>query len=149
VAAAASPAPAPGAPATAFELKTLDGQSVQLETFRGQPLVLNFFASWCDPCREETPLLNALASEAGRHGYRVLGIAVQDSRAAVLQYVKEGGPVFPVALDLNSKVQRAYWVFGPPATFFIDSQGVVRDRVLGPLSAARAQAALERAGVRP
>jgi cytochrome c biogenesis protein CcmG/thiol:disulfide interchange protein DsbE len=136
-----------GAAAAEFEVTTLDGQAVRLDTFRGQPLVLNFFASWCDPCREEMPLLNALTSESGRRGYRVFGIAVQDQRGALVQYAKEGPVSFPIALDLNSRVQRAYWVFGPPATFFIDSHGMIRDRVLGPLSPGRAREALEKAGV--
>jgi peroxiredoxin len=94
------------------------------------------------------PLVSALASGAGARGYRVIGIAVQDTRGAVEQYVKESGLAFPIALDLNSRVQRAYWVFGPPATFFIDAQGIVRDRVLGPLFPDRARDGLERAGVR-
>jgi peroxiredoxin len=148
LAAAAGSAPVPGGPAAGFELTTLDGEPVRLETFRGTVLVLNFFASWCDPCREEMPLFNTLAAEAGGQGYRILGVAVQDTRAAVLQFVRDGGPVFPVALDLNSRVQRAYWVYGPPATFFIDAQGVVRDKVVGPLTAERARDALARAGVR-
>ena len=141
-------APTIGAAAVDFDLKTLDGQPLRLETFRGKPLVMNFFASWCDPCREEMPLLNALASRASSNGYSVLGVAVQDSRASVTQYAKEAGIIFPIALDLNSKVQRAYRIFGPPATFFIDAQGVVRDVVLGPITPERAREALEKAGAR-
>ena len=141
-------APTVGAAAVDFDLKTLDGQPVRLETFRGKPLMMNFFASWCDPCREEMPLLNALASKAMSNGYSVLGIAIQDRRAAVMQYANEAGLVFPIALDLNSKVQRAYRIFGPPATFFIDAEGVLRDVVLGPITPERARKALEKAGVR-
>jgi cytochrome c biogenesis protein CcmG/thiol:disulfide interchange protein DsbE len=151
---AESPAASParvgtaGTPAVPFELTTLDGQPLRLETFRGQPLVLNFFASWCDPCREEMPLFNALESEARERGYRILGVAVQDRRAAVAEYAREAGVVFPIALDLNSRVQRAYWVYGPPTTFFIDAEGVIRDKVVGPLSAERAREALARVGIR-
>lgn len=143
-----SAAPTVGAAAVEFDLKTLDGQPIRLETFRGKPLMMNFFASWCDPCRDEIPLLNALASKANSNGYSVLGIAVQDRRASVMQFAKEAGIVFPIALDLNSKVQRAYRIFGPPATFFIDAQGVLRDIVLGPITPQRAREALEKAGVR-
>src|SRR5262249_3460028 len=75
-------APAVGAAAINFELKSLDGKAVSLETFRGKPLVINFFASWCDPCREEMPLLNQLASKSNQDGYAILGIAVEDTRAA-------------------------------------------------------------------
>ncbi|MGH7844132.1 MAG: TlpA family protein disulfide reductase [Candidatus Binatia bacterium] len=141
-------APKTGEAAIEFDLKTLDGQSVRLDTFRGKPLMINFFATWCDPCREEMPLINTLASKAARNGYSVLGIAVQDSRSAVTEFAREAGLVFPLALDLNSKVQRAYRIFGPPATFFIDGEGVLRDTVLGPLTPERAREALEKAGVR-
>ena len=126
------PAPTVGAPAIGFELKTLEGKPVGLDTLRGKPLMINFFASWCDPCREEMSLVNELASKANKDGYTVLGIAVEDTRAAVTEYAKEAGLVFPIALDLNSTVKRAYRIFGPPATFFIDAQGVIRDMVDGP-----------------
>ena len=142
-----SGAPSVGAPAIAFDLKSLDGKSVGLTSFRGKPLLLNFFASWCDPCREEMPLINELASKAAKDGYSVLGIAVEDSRAAVTEFAKETNLVFPIALDLNSTVKRAYRIFGPPATFFIDGQGVIRDVVLGPITAERARDALRKTGV--
>jgi cytochrome c biogenesis protein CcmG, thiol:disulfide interchange protein DsbE len=134
--------PAIGAPAVEFELKTLDGEPVRLETFRGRPLIVNFFASWCDPCREEIPVLNALAANSSGAGQRVLGIAVQDSRAALAEFAKEAGIAFPIAMDLNSKVQRAYRVFGPPATFVIDANGMLRDIILGPMTPERAREAL-------
>jgi cytochrome c biogenesis protein CcmG/thiol:disulfide interchange protein DsbE len=140
------PAPAIGAPASPFDLKTLDGKPVGLETFRGKPLVINFFASWCDPCREEMPLFNQLASRSAKEGYAIVGIAVEDNRAALTQYVEEAKIGFPVALDLNSTVKRAYHIFGPPATFFIDGKGVIRDMVIGPVTAARAEEGLKKAG---
>jgi peroxiredoxin len=138
-------APAVGAAAIDFELKALDGKSIRLESFRGKPLMINFFASWCDPCREEMPLVNGLASKAAKDGYGVLGVAVEDSRAAVTQYAKEAELVFPIALDLNSTVKRAYRIFGPPATFFIDARGVIRDIVLGPMTPERAREGLAKA----
>jgi cytochrome c biogenesis protein CcmG/thiol:disulfide interchange protein DsbE len=139
--------PAIGVAAVDFELKTLDGQILRLETFRGKPLLINFFASWCDPCRDEMPLLNELASKSSRTGYSLLGVAVQDSRAALAEFAREAGIVFPIALDLNSKVQRAYRIFGPPATFVIDGQGVLRDIILGPMTPERAREALAKVGV--
>jgi cytochrome c biogenesis protein CcmG/thiol:disulfide interchange protein DsbE len=141
------PAPTVGAPAFGFELKTLEGKSIGLDALRGKPLIMNFFASWCDPCREEMPLVNTLASKGNKDGYTVLGIAVEDTRAAVTEYAKEAGLVFPIALDLNSTVKRAYRIFGPPATFFIDAQGVIRDMVVGPITPERAQEGLKKAGV--
>ena len=128
-----------------FHLKTLEGQPVALDTFRGKPLVINFFASWCDPCREEMPLINELAARGVRDGYRVLGIAVEDGRAAVTQYAREARLTFPIALDSSSAAKRAYGIFGPPATFFIDAQGTIRDAVIGPITAERARLAVKRA----
>jgi len=120
---------------------------VGLATFRGKPLILNFFASWCDPCRDEMPLINELTAGGARDGYSVLGIAVEDSRAAVTEYAKEANLVFPIALDLNSTVKRAYRIFGPPATFFIDGQGIIRDVILGPITPERAREALKKTGI--
>jgi cytochrome c biogenesis protein CcmG/thiol:disulfide interchange protein DsbE len=135
-----------GAAASSFELKSLEGRAVGLANFRGRPLMINFFASWCDPCREEMPLINELAARAGKDGYAVLGIAVEDTRAAITQYAQEAKLVFPIALDPNSTVKRAYRIFGPPATFFIDGQGTVRDVVIGPMTPERAREGLKKAG---
>jgi cytochrome c biogenesis protein CcmG/thiol:disulfide interchange protein DsbE len=141
-----NPGPAVGRAAIAFELRTLEGKPITLQTFQGKPLVINFFASWCDPCREEMPLINELASIGVKDGYNVLGIAVEDTRAAVTEFARESKLVFPIALDLNSTVKRSYRIFGPPATFFIDGQGVIRDVVLGPITPERAREALKKAG---
>jgi len=139
--AAPNPGPAVGRTAIAFNVQTLDGKSATLDTFHGKPLVVNFFASWCDPCRDEMPLIIELAAKA-QGNYQVLGIAVEDTRAAIIEYVKEAKITFPVALDLNSTVKRSYRIFGPPATFFIDSQGIIRDLVLGPITPERARQAM-------
>ena len=144
-----NPGPAIGRSAVAFNVQTLDGKAVALETFRGKPLVLNFFASWCDPCRDEMPLINDLASAATKEGYNVLGIAVEDTRAAITEFSKEAKLVFPIALDLNNTVKRSYRIFGPPATFFIDGQGMIRDLVLGPLTRERMREALAKIGAAP
>jgi peroxiredoxin len=140
----ASTAPTLGSPAIPFDLKSIDGKPLGLANFRGKPLIVNFFASWCDPCREEMPLINDLASKGDAGGYTVLGIAVEDSRAAVTEFAKESKLVFPIALDLNSTVKRAYRIFGPPATFFIDGRGIIRDIVLGPITPERAREAMKK-----
>ena len=139
-------APVIGAAAAPFDLKTLEGKAAGLESFRGKPLVINFFASWCDPCRDEMPLINELAAKAVGD-YQVLGIAVEDSRAAVSEYAKEAKLVFPIALDLNSTVKRVYRIFGPPATFFVDGQGVIRDIVMGPITSERIREAVKKVGI--
>ena len=109
--------------------------------------MLNFFASWCDPCRDEMPLINELANRGEKEGYSVLGVAVEDTRAAMTEFTKEAKIMFPVALDLNSTVKRSYRIFGPPATFFIDARGIIRDIVLGPMTRERGLEALKNTGV--
>lgn len=142
-----SAAPSIGKPAIPFDLKSLEGKSAGLADFRGKSLVVNFFASWCDPCREEMPLINDLAAKGTKDGYNVLGIAVEDSRAAVTEFARESKLAFPIALDLNSTVKRSYRIFGPPATFFIDGQGIIRDVVLGPITPERAREAMKKIGI--
>lgn len=90
------------------------------------------------------PLLNELASRGVKDGYSLIGIAVEDTRAAVAEYAREAKLTFPIALDLNSAVKRSYRIFGPPATFFIDGRGVIRDVVLGPITPERAREAIGR-----
>jgi len=90
----------------------------------------------------------SLHPKAPKDGYNVLGIAVEDSRAAVTEFAKESKLAFPIALDLNSTVKRSYRIFGPPATFFIDGQGIIRDVVLGPITPERAREAMKKAGIR-
>ncbi len=141
------PGPAVGRAAIAFNLQTIDGKAIGLETFYGKPLVMNFFASWCDPCREEMPLINDLTVAGAKNDFNVLGIAVEDSRAAITEYRREAKLVFPIALDLNNTVKRSYRIFGPPATFFIDSQGIIREVIIGPMTRDRAFEALKKTGV--
>ena len=77
----------------------------------------------------------------------MLGVAVEDTRAALTVFVKEAKIAFPVALDLNSTVKRGHRIFGPPATIFIDGQGIIRDVVLGPIAPERAKEAMKKIGV--
>ena len=117
---------------------------MSLAQFHGKPLVVNFFATCCDPCREEMPLINELARKGAQDRYHVVGIAVEDSRAAVLEFAEDAKLEFPVALDLNSTVKRSYRIFGPPATLFVDRDGIIRDVVLGPVTAERVKEAMKR-----
>ena len=97
-------------------------------------------ASGCDAAVSTNRLTRS------RHNSLAVSIAVEDTRAAVMQYAQEAKLVFPIALDLNSTVKRAYRIFGPPATFFIDGQGTIRDVVIGPITSERAREGLKKAG---
>ena len=116
-----------------FKLKDPAGRDVELKQFRGRPVLLNFWATWCIPCREEMPELEALHREYGKKGLVVLAISVDDERFArdIPEFLKAGDPAvgaytFPVALDLKQEVQKQYKLLGVPQSFFIDASGVIR-----------------------
>lgn len=114
-----------------FTLLDLQEQNVQLADFRGNVVFLNFFATWCPPCREEMPSIEALYQAYQSRGFVVLGIATDDNGKKVLPpFIEEHTLTFPIVLDPNKQVSQEYGVRGIPATFLLDQQG----RVAGMLS---------------
>lgn len=125
-----------GEPLPDFELPGLDGEPIRLSDFQGEPLVLTFFASWCNPCEKEMPVLeDALAERPGEFG--VLAVSYDDLADDSRAFVEELGVTYPVALDTDGEVKDLYGVHGIPQSFFVDSDGVLVDRVFGITSAAR------------
>ena len=135
-----------GQPAPDFTGSTLDRQQVRLADYTGKPLVINFFASWCDPCKEEAPVVRAMQDQAAAQGYVLLGVAIQDERAEALQFMAADGLTFPAILD-DGKVARAYGIVGPPTTFFIDADGIIRHVYMGPLTPAIVAEGVHKAAV--
>lgn len=126
--------PIVGRPAPVFDLETLDGGRLSLGDLRGSAVVLNFWASWCIPCREEAPLLTAADATYGSRGVRVLGVVYQDSAASARDFMRRYGQTYAGLLDANGRTAIDYGVYGIPETFFIDAAGVVRARYVGPLT---------------
>ena len=120
-----------GGPAPDFLLIDLEQNPVRLSDFRGQPLLLNFFASWCSPCLKELPLIQDAYLRAADQGFIVLGVGYQDSRWAIEELAEDAGLTFPIVIDGDNSVGQAYRVIGPPYTFFIDADGIVIDVVSG------------------
>lgn len=126
------PSPLVGRPAAAFALTTFDGQPLSLESLRGKVVVLNFWASWCNPaCYEEAPVL-----ERGWRAFKaqdvvVVGIDIQDTVEAAQKFMRQFSLTFPNARDLTGKVSIDYGVYGVPETFFIDRQGRIRAKHVG------------------
>jgi cytochrome c biogenesis protein CcmG, thiol:disulfide interchange protein DsbE len=121
----------PAAPG--FTLERLDGEGdLSLASLRGKPVVLNFWASWCSPCKDEAPLLQE-ASE--RWGERVafVGIDVKDFRGDARKFVERFGITYPNVYDGKGSTIGRYGVTGYPETFFIDAEGRVRHRIAGPV----------------
>jgi cytochrome c biogenesis protein CcmG, thiol:disulfide interchange protein DsbE len=129
-----APASLVGRTAPKLAIQAVDGSKVALADLRGRPVVLNFWASWCPPCREEDPALKSAASASdGR--IRFLGVNIQDTAAAASAYVVEQQQPYPVGPLVSGRYQD-YGVTVPPETFFIDSDGKVAARFVGPLDVA-------------
>ena len=108
-----------------FELAALDGNSFSLESLRGKPVVLNFWATWCGPCRRELPALQASA-ERYSENVTIVGVDQGEAPETVQAYVDELGLTFVIPMDRNNEVSAEYGVRGLPTTFFIDSDGVIQ-----------------------
>ncbi len=133
---ALAPAPLPGRPAPDFTLSTLDGQPVQLSDLQGQPVILNFWATWCSPCRVEMPDLQAAHADHVDDGVVILGVNLtrRDNLDDVPGFLDEFGITYPVVLDERGEVTNLYKVRGQPASVFIDKDGVVNQVFYGPVN---------------
>ena len=117
-----------------FTLATPDGGELQLSDFAGQAVVLNFWATWCAPCRAEMPALQQIADEhAATAELTVVAVNLMESADAVRSFAEELGLSFPMVLDQDGVLAERYGLIGLPGTFFIDAGGVLRARVLGQL----------------
>jgi peroxiredoxin len=123
--------PAEPIPAPAFELADLAGQTVRLGDFRGRVVLLNFWATWCVPCREEMPALQTLAKELGPRGLAVVAVNFKEPRREVESFVREHDLRFPMLLDAEGRTSERYQVFALPTTVVVDRRGMLVGTVLG------------------
>ncbi|MCB0179685.1 MAG: TlpA family protein disulfide reductase [Anaerolineae bacterium] len=131
------PAPIAGHPAPDFELVSTDGETMRLSDFKGQPVILNFWATWCGPCRSEFPeFQQAAVDNADRMVIVGINNTSADNPNAIPDFLKEYGITFPILLDTDREAVDAYNVLGLPTTIFIDDQGVVNEIFTGPLNKA-------------
>ena len=115
-----------GQPAPDFALKSANGENMRLSEYRGDVVMINFWATWCGPCRQEMPLLDELYSRYQRVGFNLLGVNIDDDSRRAMQMVDELGVNFPVLFDARKEVSKLYAVEAMPVTVLVDREGNVR-----------------------
>lgn len=122
-----------------FELTTLEGETVRLSDYVGKKVFLNFWATWCPPCKEEAPDMQAIYEAYKDQGVEMLAVNVtnkENGEAAVAQFVKEHGLTFEVLLDKEAVASSMYQVITLPTTYMIDTKGNMVDAIEGPMNEA-------------
>jgi thiol-disulfide isomerase/thioredoxin len=115
-----------------FLLQTLDGGEIRLSDYRGRPVVLNFWASWCPPCRQEMPQLVKAYERYRGDGLLIIGVNLQEGKALLDPFVKDFGISYPIAIDRTGAVGDGYRLLGLPTSVFIGRDGVIRSVFNGP-----------------
>ncbi len=129
-----APAPKEGDAAPDFNLTSLSGEEVRLSDLRGKVVIVNFWASWCPPCREEIPSLVTLNTAMAGKNFRLLAISIdKDGKNAIAPFFNKLGINLPTLFDSNGSVGKRYGITGVPETFIVDGQGIIRKKVVGPI----------------
>ena len=115
-----------------FQLQNLDGQTVSLGNLQGKPVLINFWATWCPPCRDEMPYIQEIYEEWSDKGLEVLAINKGESSSTVEEFIQSHTLSFTVLLDTTQDVAQRYNIQYIPTTFFIDKDGIIQDKVIGP-----------------
>ena len=140
----AGTAPAPAAPAFSLPVLGHSGQKVALSDYAGRPLIVNFFASWCEPCKKETPLL-ATFYRTERGKVAIVGLDENDVLSNAMSFTRADGVGYPVGWDPQLTAASAYGVSGLPQTFFLDARHRIVDRVFGAVTLTALQKGIARA----
>ena len=117
-----------------FQLFNLEGQAISLSDFRGKPVFLNFWATWCGPCRQEMPLIQEIFEEPSDTELVILAIDIGEAPSAVNNFIQSNNFSFPVLLDTNQDVALEYNIRAIPTTFFIDRDGIIQAIKVGAFS---------------
>ena len=137
--------PQVGSPVPDFRLTALDGSEMNLAAQRGKVVVINVFASWCAPCREEAAALEQTWQDYQDQGVQFFGIAYKDADSKAQAFLDEFGVTYPSALDPSNRTPRAYGVTGVPETFVVDRQGLLVHHFLGAITQDQLSQEIERA----
>ena len=115
----------------AFSLSTIDGKVLELAEYHGQVTLVNFWATWCGPCRLETPALVRMQKKYGDNGFAVIGIAVQSEEEEVKEFVQEFSVPYAIGIDTDSEVAERYHLFALPVSFLFSSEGTLQHTFTG------------------
>ena len=140
------PAPQQGFLAPDFDLKTPAGESIKLSELRGQAVLVNLWATWCPPCRDEMQSIEKIYQEYKGEGFTVLAVNMtyQDDPFAVVPFVDEQGLTFPILLDETGETAEAYQLRSLPSSYFIGRDGIINEVVIGgPMSEALLRTRIE------
>lgn len=130
----APPAPRAGFRAPDFTLATLDGETMTLSDLQGKAVLINFWATWCPPCRAELPAIQATYERYADQGFVVLAVDMAESPQTVATFAQQFGLSFPIPLDQDGQVAARYRVRAIPTSFFVDREQVVRSVFTGPMN---------------
>jgi cytochrome c-type biogenesis protein CcmF len=133
----------PGQPAPNFTLDLLDGSAMTFSELRGQVAVVNFWATWCPPCEDELPDLEAVWAEYQAQGVVFVGIAYQDEEADAREMASRFGLTYPLGMDVGDRISTAFGITGVPETFVVDAQGQVAYVHIGPVTAGELRGELD------
>jgi cytochrome c biogenesis protein CcmG, thiol:disulfide interchange protein DsbE len=137
--------PLVGKTAPDFALKAVgSGETIDLAKFRGKPVVVNFWATWCHPCWDEHPTLTAISQTYGNQ-VQFLGVVFQDDESKITNFLRERGWAYPTLVDERGKTAIAYGVGGVPETFFLNRKGEIVAKYVGPIPAETLQANVSKA----
>lgn len=123
--------PLVGGPAPDFQLDQINGSPTKMSDYRGQIVLLNFWATWCKPCKKEMPEIQAAYEALKDQGFVVLALNFAEKAEKVEKLVKEMGLTFPILLDRKVAVAERYRVVSLPVTFFVDANGIIKEQIFG------------------